>query len=177
MVKLASLGMTNHVHISKKNFSAIFKEAFDNALVFNTIKKGFRKCGIMPFKPDAIDKNRLMPHHEGNGILFEVEPTDTIVAADATETSPQPAPTVEPELPHPSLPAGSISTPAVAPSMSSDLRHLNPLIRNGIIPPLLVDCYIFLATPKKKSQSIRPVVTSVEQQKIFREKAEQKRRT
>ena len=75
----------------------------------------------MPFKPDAIDKNRLMPHHEGSEILFEVEPTDTTVAADATETSPQPAPTVEPELPHPSLPTGSISTPAVAASMSSDL--------------------------------------------------------
>ena len=38
MVKIASLGMTNHIHISKKNFSAIFKEAFDNALV---VSKGF----------------------------------------------------------------------------------------------------------------------------------------
>ena len=55
MVKIASLGMTNHIHISKKNFSAIFKEAFDNALV---VSKGFRKCGIMPFNSDAIGKNR-----------------------------------------------------------------------------------------------------------------------
>ena len=56
----------------------------------------------MPFNPDAIDKNRLMPSHEGNEVLFEVEPTDTTVETDATETPPQPAPTVEPELLHPS---------------------------------------------------------------------------
>ena len=46
MVKLASLGTTNHVHISKKNFSAIFKEAFDNTLVVSTIKKGFENVGL-----------------------------------------------------------------------------------------------------------------------------------
>ena len=39
MVKLASLGTTNHVHISEKTFLVIFKEAFDNALVISTIKK------------------------------------------------------------------------------------------------------------------------------------------
>ena len=58
---------------------AIYKEAFDNALVISTIKEGFWKCGIMPFNPDAIDKNRLMPSHEGNKVSFEVESTDTTV--------------------------------------------------------------------------------------------------
>ena len=88
MVKLASLGTTNHVHNSQKNLSAIFKEAFDNALVVSNIKNGFQKCGIMPFNPDAVDKNTLMPSHEGNEVSFEVEPTDTTVEADATQTHP-----------------------------------------------------------------------------------------
>ena len=180
MVKLVSLGTTNHEHISKKNFLAIFKEAFDNALVISTTKKGFQKCGIMPFNPDTIDKNRLMSSHEGKEASFEVEPTDTTVEVDATQTPPQPAPTVEPELPHPRFPSGLLSTSAVAATSSSGLWHLNPLIRNGLVPPSLVDCFIFLATPVKKTQSIRPVakaqvLTSVEQQKIFREKLEQKR--
>ena len=44
--------------------------------------------------------------------------------------------------------------------------------RNGLVPPSLVYCFIFPVTPKKKTQSIRPiakaqVLTSVEQQKIF----------
>ena len=75
----------------------------------------------MPFNPDAIDKNTLIPSHEGNEVLFEVKPTDTTVEADVTETPPQPAPTVEPELLHPSLLGGSVSTSAVAASVSSDL--------------------------------------------------------
>ena len=91
----------------------------------------------MLFNPDAIDKNRLMPNHEGNEALFEVELIDTTIEADATQT-PQPAPTVEPELPHPSLPSRLISTPAITASTSSDLWHLNPLIRNGLLPPSLV---------------------------------------
>ena len=134
----------------------------------------------MPFNPDAIDKNRLMPSHEGNEVSFEVEPTDTGAEADATEAPVQPAPTVEPDLQHPSLPGGSISISAVAASTSSDLRHLNPLIRNGLVPPSLIDCFIFPAAPEEKAQSIRPVaearvLTSVEQRKMFQEKVEQKR--
>ena len=43
MVKLPSLGTTSHVHNSQKNFSAIFKEAFDNALVVSNIKKWVSK--------------------------------------------------------------------------------------------------------------------------------------
>ena len=57
----------------------------------------------MPFNPDAIDKDRLMSSPEGNEVSFEIEPTDTTVEADATQTPPQPAQTAEPELPHPSL--------------------------------------------------------------------------
>ena len=52
----------------------------------------------MPFNPDAIDKDRLMSSPEGNEVSFEIEPTDTTVEADATQTPPQPAQTAEPEL-------------------------------------------------------------------------------
>ena len=84
---------------------------------------------------------------------------------------------MEPELPHPSLSGGLISTSAVAASTSPDLRCLNPLIRDGLVPPSL---FYFPNNTQKKTQSIRPaakawVLTSVEQQKIFLEKVEQKR--
>ena len=116
----------------RKTFQQYFKETYDNALVISTIKKGFQKYGIMVFNPDAIDRKRLIPSHEGNEVLFEVEPTDTTVEADSTQTPPQSAQTVEPELPHSSLPGGSISTSPVATSTSSNLQHLHPLIRNGL---------------------------------------------
>ena len=45
---------------------------------------------------------------------------------------------------------------------------------------VIVDCLIFPATPEKKTQGIRPVakaqvLISVEQKKLFQEKAEQKK--
>ena len=67
--------------------------------------------------------------------MFEVESNNTTNEADATQTPPQLAPTVESELTHPSLPGDSISTSVVAASLTSDLQHLNSLIRNGLIPP------------------------------------------
>jgi len=42
--------------VTKKNFTALFKVAFEDAMSIGTIKNGFRKCGIYPFNPDAIDK-------------------------------------------------------------------------------------------------------------------------
>ena len=95
-----------------------------------------------------------MPSHEGNEVSLEVEPTDTIVEADATETPPQPAPPVEPELPHPTLPGGLTSTPAVAASTSSDLQRLNLLIRNGLVPPSLVDCLFSQQHLKRKPKPL-----------------------
>jgi len=56
MVKLASLGSANPLSVTKKNFTALFKVAFEDAMSIGTIKNGFRKCGIYPFNPDAIDK-------------------------------------------------------------------------------------------------------------------------
>ena len=66
MVKLATLGSKSPINVCKKNFTAIFKEAYDGALIMTTIKKSFRKCGIVPFNPDAIDKKRLMPDNNSN---------------------------------------------------------------------------------------------------------------
>ena len=60
-VVLASLGEKDKVKICKKNFTAIFKEAYDEKLNVALIKTGFRKCGITPFNPDAIDHKCLMP--------------------------------------------------------------------------------------------------------------------
>lgn len=67
--------------ISKKNFSALFREHFENCMVAPLIKQGFRKCGIYPLDPTAIDLDvlkpsqviPLIPHQEQtsmNGICF-----------------------------------------------------------------------------------------------------------
>ena len=51
----------NYKTLDKTNFTAVFKEALDKTICLATIKNGFRKTGIYPYNPEAIDKTRLMP--------------------------------------------------------------------------------------------------------------------
>ena len=51
----------NYKTLDKTNFTAVFKEALDKTIGLATIKNGFRKTGIYPYNPEAIDKTRLMP--------------------------------------------------------------------------------------------------------------------
>ena len=51
----------NYDHISKTSFTAVFKETLEKMIYLATIKNGFRKTGLYPYNPDAIDKSCLMP--------------------------------------------------------------------------------------------------------------------
>ena len=51
----------DYQNINKTNFITIFKESFERSMSLATIKNGFRKTGIYPFNPEAIDKTRLIP--------------------------------------------------------------------------------------------------------------------
>ena len=85
MVKLASLDTKNPVNVCKKNFTAIFKESYEEAVTIGTIKKGFRKCGIFPYNPEAIDKKRLMPDNSTFNIsASSVETTAPLEDIDMT---------------------------------------------------------------------------------------------
>ncbi|VDI05779.1 Hypothetical predicted protein [Mytilus galloprovincialis] len=45
--------------VSKKNVSSIFKVIFERSFTMACITQGFKKCGIYPFDPNAIDKTLL----------------------------------------------------------------------------------------------------------------------
>ncbi|VDI13101.1 Hypothetical predicted protein [Mytilus galloprovincialis] len=45
--------------VSKKNVSSIFKVIFEGSFTMACITQGFKKCGIYPFDPNAIDKTLL----------------------------------------------------------------------------------------------------------------------
>ncbi|XP_031778828.1 uncharacterized protein LOC100680064 [Nasonia vitripennis] len=45
--------------ITKATFAPLFKKAFDQ-LSIDTIKSGFKKCGLYPFDPDAVDYDRCI---------------------------------------------------------------------------------------------------------------------
>ena len=66
--KLMKLGQTLRwdLWVPKGSVSKMIRKPFEDAMSIQNIKSGFRKCGIFPFDPNAIDRgqlfrNRLIP--------------------------------------------------------------------------------------------------------------------
>ena len=66
----------DYQNISKTNFTVIFKESFERSMSLATVKNGFRKTGIYPFNPKAVNKTRLIP--------IEPSPSSTPIIATST---------------------------------------------------------------------------------------------
>ena len=47
--------------VSKKEFASVVKDPFEKAFSMSSIKAGFKKCGIFPFNPGAIDRSKMLP--------------------------------------------------------------------------------------------------------------------
>ncbi|XP_057315530.1 uncharacterized protein LOC130656643 [Hydractinia symbiolongicarpus] len=196
-LKLATMGHTVPLTVCKTNFTAIFKAAFEGSMGITIIKNGFRKTGICPFNPDAIDKERLMPDNSIDFISSAPNGNNT-----ATSTTPA-VPGSSTGASFNSLHGGSFSTPvipstdastpppssiattptnlltAASPFTSTPTTPVNPLVAAGIIPVSLVDAFIFPAPKPNKQKNTRiitksRVLTSDEHQQSFREKVEKK---
>lgn len=61
--------------ISKKQVSSVFKVIFEKSFTMDCITEGFRKCGIHPFDPNAVDKSLLLRSNT------EVDPSHIDLAA------------------------------------------------------------------------------------------------
>ena len=64
-----------YTQVTKSNFSAVFREAFEHIMSLANIIGSFEKCGISPLNPDAIDKTKLV--HESS-IIEEAAGTSVI---------------------------------------------------------------------------------------------------
>lgn len=170
IVNLASLGESSPVTICKKNFTAIFKEACEEKLNIGLIKTGFRKCGIVPFNPEAIDKKRFMPSRlqippshslDGDESSRNQNPVDFALSSNDTNQTiarlgesvddigtPESQSNIDvdhstPVVPHPTLPGGA----SVNENHSTPIqrKRVNPLL--SVIPASLVDSLIIPKTP------------------------------
>ncbi len=59
-VKLLTIGTPKVINVNRTNFTAIFREAFEKSMCIPSIKNGFRKCGVYPFSPEAIDWSKVI---------------------------------------------------------------------------------------------------------------------
>lgn len=80
--KLVKIGqaLRGDLWISKSNVARYLKQPFEASMTMQNIKAGFRKCGIFPFNPNAIDKsqlfrNKIIPSEDVDLSLLPEEPT------------------------------------------------------------------------------------------------------
>ena len=76
--------------ISKSNVARIIKQPFEASMTMQNIKSGFRKCGIYPFNPNAIDKsqlfrNKLIPSED---VDLSLPPTESATNNECTNNEP-----------------------------------------------------------------------------------------
>ena len=86
--KLVKIGqaLRGDLWISKSNVARIIKQPFEACMTIQNIKAGFRKCGICPFNPNAIDKtqlfrNKLLPAED---VDLSLPPTENTTSNEAT---------------------------------------------------------------------------------------------
>ena len=118
--------------VAKRNISGVFKVIFERSFTMSCITEGFKKCGIFPFNPNAIDKSlRLRSNTETNledlDLSARPKPTASTsvtntATSDASKLAQSPDPATEetivnsPDLPATSqyvvdneIPSGSLS--------------------------------------------------------------------
>ena len=152
-VKIVTLGTPKKINVNRRNFTVIFREAFEKSMCMATIKNGFRRCGICPFDPDAIDWSKLRCDNDRNST----------------------------DLPSTSSNMDSSVSSTTSRDIESCIRK-HPLVQNAIIPPRLVNTLILPHFEETKKVNIRctntgRVLTSDEHQSLVKEKMEVAKRT
>ena len=156
--KLISLVASCILVVNRSNFTAIFKEAFEKSMVMATIKNGFRKCGISPFDPTAVDWSKLTDDE-----AIESTSNDSVPGPSTSNGS---APASMPSSTVPSTSSSSSSFAAVA-------NH--PIVQSQCFPERLRDVLLIPHFEGQKKKSVRittsaRVLTSKEHRDLFKKK-------
>ena len=131
--KLISLMSTSILAVNRNNFTAIFKEAFEKSMVMATIKNGFRKCGIAPFNPEAVDWSKLTDDE-----AIESSSNDVVPAC---------------------VPDATPSSSAATQSPFDSVRN-HPMVQSQCFPERLCDVLIIPHFEGRKKKSVRISTTA-----------------
>ena len=165
VVKMLSV-TGDYQNINKTKFTAIFKESFERSMSLATIKNGFRKIGIYPFNPEAIDKTRLIP--------IEPSPTPLIPTSMLPGVESTPIENLE-KSEHNFTITSSEKTPWATSTQ-------NILTKMNIMPQYLVNVF-YLPSSDRSKKSYKPqvitegrTITDTEHQALYKKSPEKKKR-
>lgn len=161
-VKLVSLASDRILIVNRNNFTAIFREAFERCMIMATIKNGFRKCGIYPLEPTAVDWSKLTDD-------------ETIASASIDSAS---VPSVDPaSVPSSSNASSTSNSTSTSASITAVLSH--PIVESQLFPERLRDVLLVPHFEGQKKQSARVttsarVLTTDEHRKLVQDKLVEK---
>ncbi|XP_072548597.1 abhydrolase domain containing 10, depalmitoylase a isoform X1 [Salminus brasiliensis] len=148
--------------LNKPEFSRVFNHPYqqlkDQAIVVN----GFRKCGIFPLNPQAVDSSRLMPSTGPKNSTITTTTSSPEEPVDSPSTSPVKA---------------SASSQPPTPGPSAHLDH--PLVAAGLIKPDLAEVLTRVDYNKKTTRRVpveARVITEEEYETLLQKDAEDAKR-
>ena len=125
-------------------FARVVKTPFERAFSMSNIKAGFAKCGIHPFDPNAIDRNKLLPSLQSSNSSADNFAT---VYPSSTDTSSE-------NLSIPSLDDSEIPSVNPSPVVSSFSFHSDDGCSTPQEPSEL---HIMISTPVASAYMGQPV--------------------
>ena len=172
--------------VAKANFARVLSGPYEWCKARRYVVAGFRKCGIFPYNPEAIDTSRLLPtRHPEDATGIPITPSvSSALAAMSGSPAILPSPS---SAPHPSPSLAPPPSTSLAPPPSTSLAPLtpepprpriHPLVASGDISEDLVEilreCDYNKKTHRRLPVAAR-VITGEEYQRLFREREEKQR--
>ena len=172
---ITTLGYANKSFILNKNdFARVFRTPYEKTFTPTVIQTSFKKTGICPFDPDAIDKSQLYPtaaHDKAPDA-----PSTPCTSSDSnTESSSASSRTSS----NSSTPVSSQTSPCPTCGSSGTNPKDNPLVSAGLIPEHLHDILAitnYVSTTKKRPRVVTKarVITNEEYLEEIRKKEKEK---
>ena len=178
--------------LSKNDFARVFRVPFENTFTPQAIKTSFRKTGIYPLDPDAIDKTQLHPSSTQEKIT--TPPSDPGPSGNSSSppgpsgnSSSPPGPSGN-SSPNSSPRSSGNSSPSFStpgsqaipcPTCGCSPPQSNPLVAAGLIPSHLHDILAvtnYVSTAKKKTRVVTKarVITNEEYLEELAQKEKEK---
>ena len=123
--KLVKLGqaLRGDVWVSKSNIARMLKQPFESSMTLQNIKAGFKKCGICPYNPNAIDKSQLFRNKR--------IPNEDVDLSVFTEESYQPPGNIEAQETFPNIDQSASEAIELVSAPSQDLTQVALEITDG----------------------------------------------
>ena len=122
--------------LTKKNFPKVFKATWDSVTCLEIAARGFRRSGLFPLDPSAIDKTKLDPSKIANPVAVSQQANNTQISAPAQieltnplpSTSQQTTPTspITIAVETPQTPKSNYMGISTAASQNPDTSQLSP---------------------------------------------------